>query len=116
MKREFGIQKPSQALQDLAALDADTLAAEVPKARGKKKLVSAVDVKALNDEHARSVTPLQALAAAARKTERRVADLVNAAYGLTPAEIALAWRIAPPRRPGEPPGGSLPPCAAGEAV
>ncbi|HYT87649.1 MAG TPA: hypothetical protein VEL76_02915 [Gemmataceae bacterium] len=66
--------------------------------------MSAAQVKALKDEHARSVRPLQALAAEARQLERRVAELVNAAYGLTAAEVALLWRTAPPRMPGEPPG------------
>jgi len=31
--------------------------------------------------------------------EREISDLVNAAYGLTPAEIALLWQTAPPRMP-----------------
>jgi hypothetical protein len=31
------------------------------------------------------------------------ADLVNAAYGLTPEEIALMWKTAPPRMPFTPP-------------
>ena len=31
--------------------------------------------------------------------ERQVSDLVNAAYGLTPAEIELMWATAPPRMP-----------------
>ena len=35
----------------------------------------------------------------------RAADLVNAAYGLTAEEVALLWRTAPPRMPGEGPGG-----------
>jgi hypothetical protein len=81
------------------------LAAEVQKARGKMKPLSVAEAKALKDEHARSVRPLQALAAEARQLERRVAELVNAAYGLTPEEVALMWRTAPPRMPGEPPGG-----------
>ena len=34
------------------------------------------------------------------------ADLVNAAYGLTPEEVALMWGTAPPRMPGEPPAAS----------
>jgi len=34
-----------------------------------------------------------------------VADLVNAAYGLTPEEVALMWQTAPPRMPGAPPAG-----------
>jgi hypothetical protein len=58
-------------------------------------------------KHARSETPLQALAAEARQLEHRVADLVNAAYGLTPEEVALLWRTAPPRMPGEPSGGDI---------
>jgi hypothetical protein len=31
--------------------------------------------------------------------ERELSDLVNAAYGLTPDEVALMWRTAPPRMP-----------------
>jgi hypothetical protein len=100
---EVSTEKPSQKLQDVAALDADTLTAEMQKTRGKKKPLTAVQVKALQDEHARSITPLQALAAEARQLERRVAELVNDAYGLTPDEVALMWRTAPPRTPGEPP-------------
>jgi hypothetical protein len=104
LKVEFAVEKPSQKLQDVANLDADTLATEVQKARGKKKPLSVAQEKALKDEHARSVRPLQALAAEARQLERRVAELVNAAYGLTAEEVALLWRTAPPRMPGEPPG------------
>ncbi len=96
------ISKPSQKLRDVATLDEDALAAEVQKARGKKPL-SVAQVKALKDEHVRRVTPLQALAAEARQLEQRVAELVNAAYGLTAEEVALLWRTAPPRMPGEPP-------------
>jgi hypothetical protein len=31
--------------------------------------------------------------------EHEISDLVNAAYGLTPDEIALLWATAPPRMP-----------------
>jgi hypothetical protein len=65
--------------------------------------LSVAEVKALKDEHARSVVPLQSLAAETRQLEQRVAELVNAAYGLTPEDVALMWRTAPPRMPGEPP-------------
>ena len=97
-------QKRPEKLQDVTALDADTLAAEVKKARRNKKSLSVAEMKALKEEHTRSVVPLQVLAAEARQLERRVADLVNAAYGLTAEEVALMWRTAPPRMPGEPPG------------
>jgi hypothetical protein len=33
------------------------------------------------------------------RLEMRLADSVNAAYGLTPDEVALLWRTAPPRMP-----------------
>jgi hypothetical protein len=74
--------------------------AEVQKARGRRKPLSAAAVQSLRAEHARSVRPLQALAAEARHLERQVADLVSAAYGLTPEEVALMWKTAPPRMPG----------------
>jgi hypothetical protein len=104
LRSQFALEKPSQKLQDVATLDADILTAEVQKARGKRNPLTAAQVKALKAEHARSVTPLQALAAEARQLERRVAELVNAAYGLTAEEVALMWRTAPPRMPGEAPG------------
>jgi hypothetical protein len=86
-------------LQDVAHLDADALAAEVKKARGRSKPLSVAELKRLKTEHAASVVPLQTLAGEARTLEARVSDLVNAAYGLTPDEIALMWQTAPPRMP-----------------
>jgi hypothetical protein len=50
------------------------------------------------------VTAARALAAETLKLERTLSDLVNQAYGLTPAEIALMWQTAPPRMPIQPPG------------
>jgi hypothetical protein len=43
--------------------------------------------------------PAPALAAETLKLERILSDLVNHAYGLTPTEINLMWKIAPPRMP-----------------
>jgi hypothetical protein len=54
--------------------------------------------------------PAQALGREAIGLEQQVSDLVNAAYGLTPAEVALMWETAPPRMPiTRGPGDSLPP-------
>jgi hypothetical protein len=61
------------------------------------------EVKRLREEHTRSVAPLHTLAAEARQLELQVSDLVNAAYCLTPDEVALMWQTAPPRMPGERP-------------
>jgi len=43
------------------------------------------------------VEPARALAAETLTLERTLSDLVNQAYGLTPAEIALMWQNRPPR-------------------
>ena len=50
------------------------------------------------------IEPALALAAETLKLERTLSDLVNQAYGLTPAEIALMWQTAPPRMPVPPTG------------
>jgi hypothetical protein len=53
----------------------------------------------LRDEYTRALAPARVLAAEALTLERTLSDLVNQAYGLTPAEIALMWQTAPPRMP-----------------
>ena len=47
--------------------------------------------------------PAPALAAESLELERTLSDLVNQAYALTPAEIDLMWKTAPPRMPIPPP-------------
>jgi hypothetical protein len=73
----------------------------VQKAREKNKPLSLAQVKALKNEHAKSVAPLQALMTEARQLERHVAELVNAACRLIAEEVAMMWRTEPPRMPGE---------------
>ncbi|HEY8506050.1 MAG TPA: TaqI-like C-terminal specificity domain-containing protein, partial [Gemmataceae bacterium] len=115
LRVEFGVEKPTQRLQDLVALDADGLIREVKKARGRSRPLSVVDVKRLREEHVRSIAPVQALAAETLQLEQRVSDLVNAAYGLTPEEVALLWRTAPPRMPTDPPDDTGQPGSSGGA-
>ena len=50
-------------------------------------------------EYGRSIDPGRALAAEALTPENEIRTLVNAAYGLTPEEVALMWQTAPPRMP-----------------
>ena len=99
LRVEYAIEKPTLKLQEVPALDADGLVAEVRKVRGKKRPLTVAGLKALKEEHARTVAPLQALAAESRDLEWRVSELVNQAYGLTPEEVALMWKTAPPRMP-----------------
>jgi hypothetical protein len=93
------IDKPSAKLRDPFALDAEQFVAEIRRAKGRKTELSAAAIKAVKDEHARTVAPAQALLAEGDRLERRVSDLVNAAYGLTPEEVKLMWDTAPPRMP-----------------
>ena len=67
--------------------------------RGKQLPLTAAGLQALRGECARSIEPARVRAAEALKLECELSDLVNQAYGLTPGEIALMWKTAPPRMP-----------------
>ncbi len=103
LRSEFAVEKPTQKLQALAKLGADAFVAEVKKAG--RKGHSVADLKRLKDEHAKSVLPLHTLAREAERLERQVSDVVNAAFGLTPADVKLMWDTAPPRMPISRPAG-----------
>ena len=57
----------------------------------------------MRDEYTRTLEPARALATETLILGRTLSDLVNQAYALTPAEIALMWQTAPPRMPIPPP-------------
>jgi SAM-dependent methyltransferase len=99
LRLQYGIEKASQKLSDPLNLDADAFVTEVKKLRGRKNPLKVAGLKALREEHARSVEPVRRLGAEALSLERQISDLVNAAYGLTPEEVALVWKTAPPRMP-----------------
>jgi hypothetical protein len=99
LRVEYAIEKPSNKLLAVTDLDSDTWVAEVKRIRGKKLPLTAAGVHALRDEHTRSIEPARSLAAETLKLERTLSDLVNQAYGLSPAEIDLLWQTAPPRMP-----------------
>jgi hypothetical protein len=86
-------------LQAPLDLDSDVFVAEVKKLRGKKKPLTAASLKSLRVEYTRTIEPARALKAEALRLEHKVSDLINEAYGLTPEEIALMWKTAPPRMP-----------------
>ena len=54
------------------------------------------EIKAAYQEYAPQI---QARKAEIWQLEHQLSDLVNRAYQLTPAEIELMWRTAPPRMP-----------------
>lgn len=99
LRVEHGIEKPGNKLQSPAALDSNGFVVEVKRLRGKKNPLSAAALKRLRDEYDRTIAPARTLATEALQLERRLSDLVNAAYGLTPDEVQLMWDTAPPRMP-----------------
>jgi hypothetical protein len=100
LRVELGVEKPGQKLTDFAALTEEAFVEEVRKRRpkGSPRLTPA-GLKELRTVYTEQATPVQDARAEAASLERRLSDLVNAAYGLTEAEIDLLWRTAPPRMP-----------------
>ena len=96
---EYDVEKPTLRLQAAVGLDSESLIAEVRKIRGKKNPLSAAGLKNLRAEHANTIEPARQAAHEAEVLERRLSDLVNEAYGLTPEEVSLMWKTAPPRMP-----------------
>ncbi len=80
---------------------------EIKRIRGKKQPLSSAGLQALRDKYTRTIVPARALAAEALTLERTLSDLVNQAYALTPAEVALKWQTAPPGMPTSKPAKGL---------
>src|ERR1035438_2671250 len=97
LRMEYAIEKPSNKLLAATELDSDTWVGEVKRIRGKKLPLTAAGVQGLREEYTRTIAPARALAAETLNLERTLSDLVNQAYALTPAEIALMWQTASPR-------------------
>ena len=100
LRVEFGVEKPGQKFEDFAALDADAFVEEARKRRPNSagRLTPAA-LKDLRAGYAEMATPIREDQAEAAGLERRLSDLVNDAYGLTPDEVELMWATAPPRMP-----------------
>lgn len=97
---EQGIEKPGQKLENFASLDADAFVQEVKKRKPKSAggLLPAA-LKAVRQVYSDYAPEIQARKTEALTLEHRLSDLVNQAYGLTPEEIDLMWKTAPPRMP-----------------
>jgi hypothetical protein len=102
LHHEFGLRNPGRALAEPHKLDADGFVAAVRAALPKSRKWSAAEIARLKQEYADTLVPARDAAAEILALERKLSDLVNAAYGLTPDEVALMWRTAPPRMPLDP--------------
>ena len=103
LRIEFGVVTLSRALETPERLDANGFAAAVRGALPRRRPLSAADIGRLKREHAMTIDPARVAAADLLRLERRLSDLVNAAYDLTPEDVALMWTTAPPRMPIPPP-------------
>jgi type I restriction-modification system DNA methylase subunit len=100
LQNEFGLTELSTDLMSFWTLNDNEFVVEVQKRRpkGSRKLTPNA-LKTLRAGYAELATPLLAQLQEAQALERRLAILVNEAYGLTRAEVDLLWRTAPPRMP-----------------
>jgi hypothetical protein len=100
LRVEFGVETPGQRLATFAALDGAAFIEEIRRRRPRRgDRLSPAALRDLRGAYEQHVPAIRALEAEAQGLERRVAELVNVAYGLTPEEVDLLWRTAPPRMP-----------------
>ncbi|MBA2443657.1 MAG: hypothetical protein H0V53_14860 [Rubrobacter sp.] len=101
LRVEFGVEKPGQKLADFAALGTDAFVEEARRRRPRDAgRLSPAALWELRDVHGESAGTVRERRAEAAGLERRLSELVNTSYGLTPEEIELLWATAPPRMPG----------------
>ena len=96
--------KPGRELTNLTALDAEGFISAVRSALPKKRKLTAAELAELKREHGVTVEPARLARSEIFLLEQRLSNLVNDAYGLTPKEVDLMWRTAPPRMPFTPEG------------
>jgi len=104
-RNEFGLDRLPGKLLEPFGMDRDEFAAAVRSAMGRRTILSSTAVQAIHREHDLRVVPMGTIRSQVVRLESQLSDLVNAAYGLTPDEVALMWRTAPPRMPIAPPAG-----------
>ena len=94
------ILKIGQKLENFATLRQvdfiETIRQRLPKTSGGLSPKGLKEVENVYQEYA---LPMQSDRAEANRLEHRLNDLINQAYQLTPDEIELMWRTAPPRMP-----------------
>ncbi|MBU1212206.1 MAG: Eco57I restriction-modification methylase domain-containing protein [Alphaproteobacteria bacterium] len=104
LKLEFELPKPNRLLMGPDALDADAFVGAVRDVLPKKRKLTAAEIGELRREHTDTIEPARQARAEIFTLENQLSNLVNEAYGLTPEEVALMWRTAPPRMPFTPAG------------
>ena len=101
---EFGLEKMRRGLSAPSALTDDGFIKAVRESLPKRRKLTVAELAELRREHAETIEPARQARAQIFALENQLSNLVNEAYGLTPEEVALMWRTAPPRMPFTPAG------------
>ncbi|MFM5897750.1 MAG: Eco57I restriction-modification methylase domain-containing protein, partial [Dolichospermum sp.] len=103
---EYKIEKLGNKLEDFAALEfpefVDEVRKRMPKQKNAKKSSDPLSIPAftaLRQAYNDYVPEINSRKNETVKLEQRLSDLINQAYQLTPEEIDLMWKTAPPRMP-----------------
>jgi hypothetical protein len=99
LRHEYGLAKPGRVLANPHKLDPDGFVIAVRAALPKSRNWSGAEIARLKREYEDTLVPARNAAADILIVERKLSDLVNAAYDHAPDEVALMWRTAPPRIP-----------------
>ena len=106
-RHSLGVEKFKSRLSTPASLTADELVAAYSESAPKHRTPTAAEIAEIKREHKATVEPALLARGEIFLLEQRLSDLVNQAYGLTPEEVDLMWRTAPPRMPFTPTGLAL---------
>jgi len=99
LRVERRIEKLGQKLEDFVSLDCDQFLQEVRQRQPKGANFGPKVIKQLREIYNDYAPAIQTRRAQTLQLENQLSDLINQAYGLTPADIALLWQTAPPRMP-----------------
>ena len=99
LRMEQSIEKLGNKLEDFASLDCDQFVQEIKKRKPKDTGLNPKALKEVREVYNDYAPKIQTHRAEALSLEIQLSDLVNQAYGLTPEEIDLMWKTAPPRMP-----------------
>jgi hypothetical protein len=92
LRVEFGVAKPGQKLEDFASHDVVVFVEEVRKRRPKGgRRLTPGSLRDLRSGYAEMAELTREARIEAAGLERKLADLVNEAYGLTAEEVDLLW-------------------------
>lgn len=100
LRVEMRVITPGRALNSPHRMTSNDFVNEVKKRRPRTYGLSSADLRRLRTEYDLVVPPLVEAWNQALGLERKVADAVHSAYGLSTTDVALMWDTAPPRMPG----------------